>query len=301
VSIPKAETMKVLVLILLCSLAACVTTERKRNEKVNNQLQIQEDVERFYTRFTERVVNALLENEMLVNQYELEGIKEYTLYDTEALKIATAPFPIVNLLDMIVFIKLNKAVVKSHWIPKLLGEEGIALLNAFEASEKDIINISSKHLTDDDLGEIDQLVKEWSKENPGQFRVEKIRFSDFSKFAKDAGQGNTFALSKMAVNTDNAVNAADHMILIANRGLFLAQQMPFILRLQSRIGVQDILRDSISTMQSAPQLIKGINETRPLVNDLITLTTEIDHLAKDSKVVLETIHILIKKIFKRII
>lgn len=276
----------IVVFFIFCSLTGCVSTEKKRSQKVISQLQMQEDIQRFYTRFTERIVEAI-HNDGIVTEYSQDALKEYTLYDSEALKIATSPFPTVNLLDMIVFIKLNKTVIKSYWIPKGLGA-GEKLLVAFEESEKDISQISQKLLTQDELNEVDYLVQEWVRDNPTKFRVEKIRFANFSKFAKDLEHRKSFSLSKIFVNTDNVVNAADQMILMANRGIFLAQQMPFILRLQSRIGVQEVIQDSITSMQSAPKIIKEINETKPLVHDLITLASELDNLAKNSHGLLKT-------------
>jgi hypothetical protein len=271
------------VLLLFCT--NCIATNKnKKNISTIDQLELQEEIQRFYTRFTERIVDASYKEKALIENYQEETLRAYLLYDSEALKIATAPFPVANLLDMIVFIKLNKIVIQDYWIPNVYGKPGQALFRAFDESDKDLERITSKVMKPDKLFQLDQLIQNWREENPEQVRVEKVRLADFSKFIKSKDKKES---SFSIVDIESAVQATDQVILVANRGIFLAQQLPLIVRLHARLGTQEILSDTINSLQSAPALIDNINETHTLVSNLKELVSQMDNLAKSTYSILE--------------
>lgn len=258
-----------------------------------DQLELQEDIQRFFSRFTERVVQVYYDPGMsrTIKQGE-NSLREYLLYESEALKIATGPFPELNLLDMLVFIKLNKVVVRDYWIPKVYGKPGNKLWKAFKNSEEDIEGVAKKLLTDKELQQIDQLVRQWFKNNPGQFRVEKIRFGDFSAFASEIARnerGGWFggfsisSISNMLVDTKSAVKAADQMVLVANRAIFLAQHLPGLIRLQARLGTNEVIDDVNLRMAKSKNVIGELHETRPLVHDLSGLMSQMNELVQNSE------------------
>lgn len=254
-----------------------------------DQLELQEDVQRFYSRFVERVVQAYYDQGMRndVKQGE-NSLREYLLYESEALKIATGPYPEVNILDMLVFIKLNKVVVRDFWIPKVYGRAGNKLWKAFQVSEKDIETVAKKIMKDKDLEKIDNLVKQWFKDNPGQFRVEKIRLGDFSNIASASSQGpggflDSLSISNLLVGTKGAVKAADQMVLVANRGIFLAQHLPGILRLQTRLGTNEVMDDVSMRMAKSQGMWDQLNETQPIISDFAGLIQQMNQLVQNSK------------------
>lgn len=274
----------ILGLLILFS-SSCISANKEKNKKSTiNQLELQEDLQRFYTRFTERIIDASYKEKTLTDEHKNETLRQYLLYDSEVLKIVTAPFPVANLMDTMVFIKLNKIVIQDYWIPNVYSPSGQSILKAFDDSEKDLEQVALKVIKSDKISQIDQFVQVWREENPDQIRVEKIRLADFSKFAQS---NNKKKSSFSIVDTESAVQAVDQMILVANRGIFLAQQLPFIVRLHTRLGTQEILTDAIHSLQSAPALIHELNETHTLVTSFKDLVVQMDYLAKDSKSILE--------------
>jgi hypothetical protein len=269
-------------LILLFCIQGCVSLFNNDQQKID-QLELQESIQRFYSRFTERIVDGLMNDSKLMQSNRTTIIGQYLLYDSEALKIATAPYPEVNLLDMIVFIKANKRVIRRYWIPKVYGHEGIALYNGFREAEQDLDHLALKILSKEQLKGINEGIHRWLVENPQMIRVEKVRVADFSKFMKVSGTDFSFSISQIFVDTKSAVKAVDQVSLVGNRALFLAQHMPLILRLHARLGTQEMISDTISNLQSAPKITEGIEAANPLVENLTTLTTEITKLLKDYK------------------
>ena len=86
-------------------------------------LELQEALQRFTTQFADRVTQATeaLERSSPPGVRD-EALRKNLLYVSSALEIATGPDPWVNLLDMIVFVRLCRAVLERHWIPEVYGE-----------------------------------------------------------------------------------------------------------------------------------------------------------------------------------
>jgi hypothetical protein len=189
---------------------------------------------------------------------------------------------------MLVFIKLNRYAVKHYWMPEVYGNDGIPLLHAFAESENDLTQIALNVLTLENIHQVDRAVKNWIEENPGNYRFEKIRLSDFAKNAevKKSG-GMSFSLSNLLVDTKSATQAVDQAILVANRAIFLAQNMPLIVRLHTRLGTQEILSDTVNSLQSAPAILDEVKETTPLIQSLTTLASEFDQLLRNSHTLLD--------------
>ena len=251
-----------------------------------NQLELQEDIQRFYTRFTERTLEALLNQGFDDAEKRKKALTEYLLYDSEALKIATGPFPVINLLDMLTFIKLNRIVIRDYWLPKVWKEEGRILLRSFIRSERDIEEVALKIITEKNLRDVNELVRNWRKDNPHLNRVEKIRLADFATYAGKTGKQmqearKGFSLSSFVLDTRGAVQAADQMVLVANRGVFLAQNMPLLIRLQGRLGIQEILDDLDVRIHQSNSSLDKMSEIGSMVGGVSSLTNNLDILVND--------------------
>lgn len=275
---------KYLFLLVLLLLSCSSFAEPK-----TDQLQLQESLQRFYTRFTERTLEGFLKSGLYKNaKTHEESIRQYTLYDSEVLKIATGPYPEINLLDMLVFIKLNKMTIESYWVPMKWNEKGESILQAFTESDRDIEQIASSVLTSEQLERLRNGVIDWKKKNPKMFRVEKIRLDEVARVVpqfvdKDKDKESGF------LNIKGAVKAVDQMVLVANRGIFVAQYMPMLLRLQTRIATLEVV-DDLAIKYRQNQLdkkvgrsIASINSVSPLLDSAINLTGDMKDLSKDAK------------------
>jgi hypothetical protein len=283
-------------LIILFSLCSCSTLDA---EEKTDQLQLQESLQRFYTRFTERTLESFLDAGLDQNIQTREmAVRQYTLYDSEALKIATGPYPEVNLLDMLVFIKLNKMTIQSYWVPKW-KDSGNLILNSFIESEKDIERIATTVLNAQQMDKINVGVVDWKKKNSQIYRVEKIRLDEVAKaipqLGIDANKESGF------LNIKGAVKAVDQMVLVANRGIFVAQYMPMLLRLQTRIATTEII-DDVSMRFSHQNLgkkvnrsIASINGMAPMLDSAVNLTSDMKNITEDTHKLLNSYHRIFPK------
>ena len=284
--------MKSLVIILFFLITGCISPGASAKPKMD-QLELQEDIQRFFSRFTERVVQSFIDPAFnSTTQIREASMQEYLLYEQEALKITTGPYPELNLLDMLVFIKLNKVIVRDYWIPKRYGKKGQKVWAAFKKSEEDIENIARKLLTKEELKQIDTMVVQWFKQNPGQYRVEKIRIGDFSGVASEINKNrqggwggifSNFSVSNLLVDTKGAVKAVDQMVLVANRAMFLIQHMPSLMRLQARLGTYEIIDDVSFKLSKSEKFMHSLQETKPLMVEAASLLHQMNELMLNAK------------------
>jgi hypothetical protein len=89
------------------------------------QAELQQDIQRFATKFTARVLDALAPLQSSPHPEVREAaMRQMLLYSASALDIATEPQPELGLLDMIVFVTLSRRIVDIYWAPKVFGEKG---------------------------------------------------------------------------------------------------------------------------------------------------------------------------------
>lgn len=273
--------------MIFISMLCFADSDKEKKERLAkiDQVQLQDDIQRFYSRFTSRIADALSHDETFVRKQGVPLLRQYLLYDSEALKITTSPYPVANFLDMLVFVKLNRIVLDDYWIPKVFGKKAEPLLDAFLDSEKDLSVIAAKYTHPANLRKVDIIVHRWRLKNPDYIKVEKVRLSDFSEFSvvDPVKKEKSFSLSGLFVDTQNAVRAVDEMVLVSNRALFLAQNMPLLVRLQMRLGLQEMLTDSVSNFQSVTKIAHEMEKTRPMIHDLADLAEESSALVKDTK------------------
>ncbi|MFL5784524.1 MAG: hypothetical protein ACJ76H_07950 [Bacteriovoracaceae bacterium] len=267
-------------LFILFALLLSISSTLHASDEIN-QLELQESLQRFYTRFAERTLESLLRPSLVNNPALREDVlRQYLLYDTEALKIVTGAYPEINLLDMVAFIKLNTLVVRDYWVPKVWKKDGVKLLGSFRESERDIDSIARKILSKDQIESMNRAVRAWREQYPDHVRVEKIRFDDFSSLAGANKDEGGFSLKGLLVDTKGATIAADQMALVANRGIFLAQAMPSLLRLQTRVGVAELGDDLGHHLKRFDHTMKELNGMSPVLSSLNELTVNTESLVK---------------------
>ncbi len=241
-----------------------------------SQAELQEDLQRFSSQFTDRITQAAetwkTSSDPLLQRTVMKHLLRCV---SSALEIATGPYPEVNLLDMAVFVRLNREVLEEYWVPKVYGARGEPLLEAFRKSERDLSRVADKVSTPAQQERLQALIRAWRRENPDQVYVEWVRLSDFSKKAGRVEAERSESTSGMLSSVKAAVSSADQGLLLANRALFLGQRLPFLLRLQARLGSQEILADSLRQLGQAGGLIEGAG---PLVQDLSLLTARLESL-----------------------
>ena len=293
--------MRALVGLTVLALCACHAFAKPKERSVRdrpetlNQAELQEELQRYSADMSSRLSDAaqpLMESDSAELREAI--VRRLLLYQSSALDIATGPRPEVNLLDMAVFIGLSRAVFERHWVGEL-GEESRPLLVALEDSKGELDALLARLLTPDELRRLHTRIGEWLDANPDRVSVEGIRFSEFSRVAgkiagPDAKGGGLLASMKQATQS------ADEAVLVAERMRFLASRLPYVLRLQARLGASDVTSDLVARLEESELKLSKLDELRPLVGDVAKLSQETRLAIQEARATLVELEPLLERI-----
>jgi hypothetical protein len=249
-----------------------------------NQAELEDAIQRFTGVFADRLTQALDElAEGRPLKVRNEILHQELLYTSSALDIATGPVPEVNLLDMLVFVRLCREAFEGHWIPELYGNRGRAVADVFRTSEDDLWRIAARVVSPEQRVELETLVDEWRSDNPGQVRVEGVRLMDFAQRRGQVELERAKSAGGLLSSVRGATRAADQALLIAERAMFLAHRMPFILRLQARLGSREIVSDTLASVGSPAELLAEVRSLEPLADKLLPVVEHSTHAAREAR------------------
>jgi hypothetical protein len=225
-----------------------------------NQIQLQENLQRFAGVFTDRILQASEPLASSTAPMRVSAMRQVLLYSSAVLDIATGRFPEANLLDMLAFLGLCRAIIEEYWIPEVFSEAGRPLANAFAHSEKDLERIANNLLTRAQLADVQRLVQGWRQDNPGQRRVEQIRLFSFAETAGRLANAREREASGLLSSLTAATQSADQAVLLAERTMFLAQRMPFLLRWHAKIAAQELSDEVLTAVSRTDSSLQPAND-----------------------------------------
>lgn len=220
-----------------------------------HELELQQELQRFASQFAARVLQA---TEGLQGSAQAsvrnEALKKTLVYISSAMEVASGPSPSVSLLDMVVLIRLSRNALEKHWIPTLYRSDGSELAEVFARSEEELAALVRRTLNDAQRAQLDGVIDSWLADNPTQVRVEGIRLGDFSSVAGNQAADRARRASGLLSSVKTAAQTtANQALLLAERGFFLLHRMPFLWRLQARVGAREILEDAIARLARGPE------------------------------------------------
>jgi hypothetical protein len=268
--------------------------DAETNKTPVSQAELQDSIQRFTGTLMDRLAQALGDVARNGTPEESEAaLRAAILYASSALDIASGPLPEVNVLDMIVFIRLCRESFETHWMPELYGEKGKPVLEAFRVAEGELRHIAARVLTPQQLARLDAFIEQWRHDNPNQFRVESVRLMDFSVRAGQVELARAREAGGLMASVKGATQAADQALLIAERGLFLAQRMPFLVRLQARLGSREIISDALAKVGSPAELMTQVQGFEPMVEQLPVLAERSGQAAHEARLLVNDVQPLI--------
>lgn len=146
------------------------------------------------------------------------------------------------------FVHLSRTVLEKHWIPDLYGQEGAGLAEVFAKTEGELSEITARALSPQQREELAAMVDAWLAENPAQVRVEGVRLADFAAAAGSAAAGRAGRAKGLLSSVKEAARTANQAMMLSERALFLVHRLPFLWRLQLRLGAREVLADAITQL-----------------------------------------------------
>jgi hypothetical protein len=259
-----------------------------------NQAELEDAIQRFTGVFADRLTQALDELAEGGTLAARNAVLYLELrYTSAALDIATGPLPEVNLLDMLAFVRLCREVFEAHWIPEHFGERGRPVADVFHTSEEELWRIAGGVLSSHQRAELEALVDQWQAENPRQVRVERVRLMDFAQRRGEVHIERARAAGGLLSSVKSATRAADQALLIAERAMFIAHRMPFVLRLQARLGSREIVSDALASFGSPAELLGEVRSLEPLIDKLLPIVDHSGQAARDARLLVRDVQPLL--------
>jgi hypothetical protein len=200
--------------------------------------ELQDDLMRFEGRFAARLVTAftpLIESSDPT--LRLRAARDELDFMSSALDIAVGSAPEVDLLDMMTLVSLGGDAMGRRWSVETCGAAARGVAEAFRASMDDISAVAARVISSDVEDELQQVIREWQRENPEHDDVAGVRLSAYAKYrtSSTTNPSGLFALLRGATET------ADTAVLLGDRALYATQRLPFLVRLHVRIAGGEIL------------------------------------------------------------
>jgi hypothetical protein len=165
---------------------------------------------------------------------------------------------------MMVFVNLSRNAYERFWLPNLYKAQGRDMSVAFEKSEREIQAIADKVMRPPEKAKVMGLVERWKLENPNQVRVEWVRLGEFSKVAGQIAKARAEEARGLLSSISSGIQKADQALLMGDRAIFLAQRMPFLLRLHASLGVSEVLAAASAELDPESDLGAALSSSRAL-------------------------------------
>jgi len=206
-------------------------------------------------------------------------------------EIAAGPNPGVALMDMLVFVTLNRIVWEEYWQPEVFGEPGMVIGRVLQKQEADIWSLGAKVLTSEQQREFRELIREWRKTHPETVRVNFLRFSDFGELGRKPALAKVKVPGGLLAPVKEAVQAADEIRATADRAIYLLNRM------QMLIGTQmELLFLEIANKPEVAQLLKDTTGFRETSEKLVRIMEQLpDKVAKERGAAIRQVGELIEK------
>ncbi len=275
--------MRLAIKVFLFALCVWLSGLRAAHAADVDEAEIQQDVQRIASSASNLLIQAVLEAGAKSPPRVADELKRRLLSDGSALlELSTGPSPVNNLLDLAVFFRLSRQTLEEFWVPRVLGRPGLLLVNAYADGERQTSAVLDKIAKPEQKTKLYALTDDWRKRHPRQVRVEGVRFTEFSSFARGS-HGSSQEARGLLGSIRSATATADRALLLAERTLFIAQRMPSLLRLQALVGTTEIASELRSELTRSTKLMGEIRHLDPFMNDLSSLVVQSRLLAVESQ------------------
>jgi hypothetical protein len=245
---------------------------------------LQTEVLRFADSFSGETSVAMDQYASQVNTPEgrIEALQWKVRLNSSALNIATGPNPAANLVDLVTLATLTRAAVEER-APQALPPGALdPWLNTSRVQETNAWNLAAVFLAANLRHQLRAAIEQWRAENPTGSGLLFERPQVMASAIREAGQkqnqpGSVFSLVGLdpVSGLDPAVREVTRTRLFAERALYAAERMPFLLRWQAELLSDQVLsQNQVSgALQSIDRLSRAaesISQTAALLPDRIS-------------------------------
>jgi hypothetical protein len=247
---------------------------------------LQAEVLRYADDFCSRTTFGVEQYEARVGTPEAhnQGLRWKISMQSAAVGIATGPNPTANLLDFLALATLTREFLEARAANAVPADAFDSWLKNSLVAETNAWKLAEGVLTPQQLTECRVAIEQWRRNNDGKAndsffeRPQKITSIIRETGEKqNEGGGSVFGLVGLdpTAGLDPAVREVTRTRLFAERAMFAAQRMPFLLRWQTELLVDQVLRqgqlsDAIASVDRLSRAADSVRRTAELFPDRIT-------------------------------
>lgn len=192
--------------------------------------------------------------------------------------IGASANPRIGLLDMLVMISLQRALVDRRMAPEL-GEAGPRIAAVFASGESQIRASAVGMFSAEQIAEVDALIAQWLEQNPDRRFAAYVRLDDFAaartQAVSDQGGGRPSSIFGLMfvdplAGLDPATKEIEQTRLFAERAMFYLQRMPQLVSWQAELLYLDTATE--------PEVASLVDDVNRVTASIERATAEIAEL-----------------------
>jgi hypothetical protein len=257
---------------------------------------VQAEVLRYADNFFDRTSTGLDEYARIANTHKAheEALSWKLAINSSALSIATGANPTANLVDFLALSSLNRAFVEVTASAVAPPHAMDLWLQNTRALETNAWTVAERFLTPEHQAEIRASIERWLSQNSEQGPGFFLRPQELAMGIRQSGEnaprpGSVFSLIGLdpTAGLDPAIREVTRTRLLAERAMFALQRMPFLVRWQTEMLADHLLRqEQITNALSSAERISGAVESLSQ-----TAAALPDRLTSERKAVLEAFEV----------
>lgn len=212
--------------------------------------QMQDEVMRFADVYSVMVAQGLddFANTVDTPKARAEAVDRKASQVNAAVTIATGPTPIVNLMDMVVFVTLTRMAQEDYWVGKAYGDKARPLLTTLKSREDEIWKLAAHYISPDQLRQMHGLIDAFRQRYPEQHYTAFLRFAEFATLlgtdvqAQSKRNGSIFSLLYVdpLANLKPAVRQLEQTRYLAERAMYYGQRLHIIMQWRAEVVFLDL-------------------------------------------------------------
>jgi hypothetical protein len=215
-----------------------------KNKQTVDPVEVQQALFRSADEFIARMIVALERLKYGTNAIQnVQTLRWKITFASETTSIVSGPNLIANVLDLTLFVTATRSALEEHPQIEAFGDSAQLVLEACHNAETNLWRMVTNILTTEQENELRSAIEAWHRENPQPQILLAPRAVGFTtQIQKSSSSGvaaadSVFNLLKLdpLSGLDPAVRELTQTRLFADRALFVAQKMPFLLRWQTEL------------------------------------------------------------------
>ena len=211
---------------------------------------LQVELQRFADEHSSRTVAALDDYARSVATPEArsQALRWKVATASAAMGIASGPNPQANLLDFLALTTVTRTALEEVWIKTTNGPAFQPWLDVSLTLETNAWKLAEGVITPEQRQEMRTAIRNWWESNPVARTGFFVRPQEFTSLIRQTGEkasrpGSVFSLVGLDPTTglDPAVREVTRTRLFAERAMFLAQRVPFLVRWQIELTTDELL------------------------------------------------------------